>query len=47
MIDKEFGYTSFTAYEGGRVTHLKQLKQRNVLITVGVRKFFFFPATKY
>ncbi|CAO3667204.1 unnamed protein product [Rhizopus stolonifer] len=25
----------FIAYDGGRVTHLKQLKQRNILLTVG------------
>ncbi|KAF7729543.1 hypothetical protein EC973_004217 [Apophysomyces ossiformis] len=28
-------FQSFLAYDGGRVTHLKQLKQRNILVTVG------------
>ncbi|GAB5588557.1 Vacuolar protein sorting-associated protein 11 [Umbelopsis nana] len=33
--DREFNTRSFLAYDGGRVTHLKQLKQKNVIITVG------------
>jgi hypothetical protein len=28
----------FTAYDGGRVTHLKQMKQKNILVTIGVSK---------
>jgi hypothetical protein len=36
LIDREFNTRSFLAYDGGRVTHLKQLKQSNVIITVGV-----------
>ncbi|KAG2183841.1 hypothetical protein INT44_008852 [Umbelopsis vinacea] len=35
LIDREFNTRSFLAYDGGRVTHLKQLKQSNVIITVG------------
>ena len=36
ISDRNFKTQSFVAYQGGRVTHLKQLKQRNVLVTVGV-----------
>ncbi|KAI7856218.1 hypothetical protein BDC45DRAFT_62359 [Circinella umbellata] len=35
ISDRNFKTHSFIAYSGGRVTHLKQLKQRNVLVTVG------------
>ncbi|RCH86360.1 hypothetical protein CU098_007001, partial [Rhizopus stolonifer] len=35
LIDRLFKKRMFIAYDGGRVTHLKQLKQRNILLTVG------------
>ncbi|KAG0349145.1 hypothetical protein BG004_001569 [Podila humilis] len=35
IVDKGFQVESFLAYESGRVTHLKQLRQRNILVTVG------------
>ncbi|KAI7820795.1 hypothetical protein BC939DRAFT_217617 [Gamsiella multidivaricata] len=35
IIDKGLQEESFLAYESGRVTHMKQLKQRNILVTVG------------
>ncbi|KAM3588477.1 Vacuolar protein sorting-associated protein 11 [Umbelopsis sp. WA50703] len=35
LIDREFNSKSFLAYDGGRVTHLKHLKQSNIIITVG------------
>lgn len=36
IIDKGLQVESFLAYESGRVTHIKQLRQRNILVTVGV-----------
>lgn len=36
IIDKGLQVTSFPAYDSGRVTHVKQLRQRNILVTVGV-----------
>lgn len=45
IIDKNLKVESFLAYESGRITHMKQLRQRNILVTVGVRttlpQFFF------
>ncbi|KAG0332221.1 hypothetical protein BG000_010237 [Podila horticola] len=35
IIDKGLQVESFLAYDSGRVTHLKQLRQRNILVTVG------------
>ncbi|KAG0044794.1 hypothetical protein BGZ83_009928 [Gryganskiella cystojenkinii] len=35
IIDKNLQVESFLAYESGRITHMKQLKQRNILVTVG------------
>ncbi|KAG0324131.1 hypothetical protein BGZ99_002190 [Dissophora globulifera] len=35
IIDKGLQDESFLAYDSGRVTHMKQLKQRNILVTVG------------
>ncbi|KAG0213127.1 hypothetical protein BGX28_004953 [Mortierella sp. GBA30] len=35
IIDKGMHVESFLAYDSGRVTHMKQLKQRNILVTVG------------
>ncbi|KAI9033781.1 hypothetical protein CLU79DRAFT_725381 [Phycomyces nitens] len=35
ITDRHFKAQSFLAYEGGRVTHIKQLKQKNVLVTIG------------
>ncbi|KAF9935236.1 hypothetical protein FBU30_006321 [Linnemannia zychae] len=35
IIDKALQVESFLAYERGRVTHMKQLRQRNILVTVG------------
>src|SRR4051812_33167977 len=40
IVDKQFQVNSFRAYssdngDDGRVSHLKQLKQRNVLVTIG------------
>ncbi|KAF9978820.1 hypothetical protein BGZ73_000089 [Actinomortierella ambigua] len=35
MVNGSFDVRSFVAYERGRVTHLKHLKQRNVLVTIG------------
>ncbi|KAF9158723.1 hypothetical protein DFQ26_007306 [Actinomortierella ambigua] len=35
IVDKNLKVESFVAYERGRVTHVKQLKQRNILVTVG------------
>lgn len=37
IVDRSFKTQMFIAYDGGRVTHLKQLKQKNILVTVGVR----------
>jgi hypothetical protein len=37
IIDKGLHGEGFLAYKSGRVTHMKQLKQRNILVTVGVR----------
>lgn len=36
IIDKALQVESFLAYDSGRVTHMKQLRQRNILVTVGV-----------
>lgn len=36
IVDRSFKTQMFIAYDGGRVTHLKQLKQKNILVTVGV-----------
>lgn len=36
IIDKGLQGEGFLAYNSGRVTHMKQLKQRNILVTVGV-----------
>jgi hypothetical protein len=30
---------TFTAYEGGRVTHMKRIKKSSILLTIGVRSF--------
>ncbi|KAF9350881.1 hypothetical protein BGX34_000945 [Mortierella sp. NVP85] len=35
IIDKGLHGEGFLAYKSGRVTHMKQLKQRNILVTVG------------
>ncbi|KAF9353336.1 hypothetical protein BGX26_008885 [Mortierella sp. AD094] len=35
IIDKGLQGESFLAYDSGRVTHVKQLRQRNILVTVG------------
>ncbi|KAF9112292.1 hypothetical protein BGX27_003651 [Mortierella sp. AM989] len=35
IIDKGLQGESFLAYESGRVTHVKQLRQRSILVTVG------------
>ncbi|KAG0374879.1 hypothetical protein BGX24_009819 [Mortierella sp. AD032] len=35
IIDKALRVESFLAYDSGRVTHMKQLRQRNILVTVG------------
>ncbi|KAG0274266.1 hypothetical protein BGZ95_009950 [Linnemannia exigua] len=35
IIDKALQVESFLAYDSGRVTHMKQLRQRNILVTVG------------
>lgn len=36
ILSKTFAIVQkFAAYEGGRVTHMKQLKQRNMLVTLG------------
>ncbi|KAI7892158.1 uncharacterized protein EV154DRAFT_543373 [Mucor mucedo] len=35
IVDRSFKTQMFIAYDGGRVTHLKQLKQKNILVTVG------------
>ncbi|GJJ78227.1 vacuolar protein sorting-associated protein 11 [Entomortierella parvispora] len=35
IIDKNLKVESFLAYESGRITHMKQLRQRNILVTVG------------
>ncbi|KAG0221143.1 hypothetical protein BGX31_010142 [Mortierella sp. GBA43] len=35
IIDKGLQGEGFLAYNSGRVTHMKQLKQRNILVTVG------------
>ncbi|CAO3609654.1 unnamed protein product [Cunninghamella blakesleeana] len=34
IIDKTFKTQLFPAHEGGRITHLKQLKQKNILISI-------------
>lgn len=46
-MDRNFSVQSFIAYDGGRITHLKQLKQKNILITVGVSEpsIFFYTTT--
>lgn len=36
IVDRSFKTQKFLAYDGGRVTHMKQLKQKNVLVTIGV-----------
>jgi hypothetical protein len=41
IIDKALQVESFLAYDSGRVTHMKQLRQRNILVTVGVSNLFF------
>ena len=43
-MDRSFKTQMFIAYDGGRVTHLKQLKQKNVLVTVGVSEKRFDPS---
>ncbi|KAG9302922.1 hypothetical protein G9A89_022339 [Geosiphon pyriformis] len=35
IIDRNFNVQKFMAYDGGRVTHMKQMKQRNLLVTIG------------
>ncbi|KAG0353979.1 hypothetical protein BG005_006814 [Podila minutissima] len=35
IIEKGLQVESFLAYDSGRVTHIKQLRQRNILVTVG------------
>ncbi|CAG8604564.1 4777_t:CDS:10, partial [Ambispora gerdemannii] len=35
IIDRNFNVQQFLAYDGGRVTHMKQIKQRNILVTIG------------
>ncbi|KAI8328773.1 hypothetical protein BC941DRAFT_444279 [Chlamydoabsidia padenii] len=35
IVDKAFKAQTFLAYDGGRITHLKLLKQKNILITIG------------
>ncbi|KAI8878575.1 vacuolar protein sorting-associated protein 11 [Backusella circina FSU 941] len=35
IADRSFKTQMFTAYDGGRVTHLKQMKQKNILVTIG------------
>ncbi|KAF9438731.1 hypothetical protein BGZ76_005463 [Entomortierella beljakovae] len=35
IIDKGLQGETFLAYDGGRVTHVKQLRQRNILVTAG------------
>ncbi|RIA82013.1 hypothetical protein C1645_881286 [Glomus cerebriforme] len=39
IVDRSFNVQSFIAYEGGRVTHMKQIKQKNILLTVGEEDF--------
>ncbi|KAI9309494.1 hypothetical protein BJ944DRAFT_172889 [Cunninghamella echinulata] len=34
IIDKNFKTQTFPAHEGSRITHLKQLKQKNILISI-------------
>ncbi|KAI9486356.1 MAG: hypothetical protein EXX96DRAFT_40397 [Benjaminiella poitrasii] len=36
IVDRSFKTQKFLAYDGGRVTHLKQLKQKNILVSIGV-----------
>ncbi|KAI8640125.1 hypothetical protein BD408DRAFT_247829 [Parasitella parasitica] len=36
IVDRSFKTQKFLAYDGGRVSHMKQLRQKNVLVTVGV-----------
>ncbi|OAC97684.1 hypothetical protein MUCCIDRAFT_154612 [Mucor lusitanicus CBS 277.49] len=42
-----FQTQKFIAYDGGRVTHMKQLKQKNVLVTVGVSDVEGIPVVKF
>ncbi|CAJ0917859.1 15143_t:CDS:10 [Entrophospora sp. SA101] len=35
VVDKSFNVQSFLAYDGGRITHMKQIKQKNILVTIG------------
>ncbi|KAL1924471.1 uncharacterized protein VTP21DRAFT_4125 [Calcarisporiella thermophila] len=35
IIDRTFSVLSFQAFDGGRVTHLKQMKQSNILVAIG------------
>ncbi|CAG8460462.1 14103_t:CDS:10 [Acaulospora morrowiae] len=35
FIDRTFNVQKFLAYEGGRVAHMKQMKQKNILLTIG------------
>ncbi|PKY50426.1 hypothetical protein RhiirA4_530320, partial [Rhizophagus irregularis] len=46
IVDRSFNVQSFIAYEGGRVTHMKQIKQKNILLTVGEEDFPIFPIIK-
>ncbi|GBC08910.1 hypothetical protein RclHR1_08490004 [Rhizophagus clarus] len=39
IVDRAFNVQSFIAHEGGRVTHMKQIKQKNILLTVGEEDF--------
>ncbi|CDH55166.1 vacuolar membrane protein [Lichtheimia corymbifera JMRC:FSU:9682] len=52
VCDRSFKTHSFLAYKDGRVTHLKQLKQKNILITeedggTPVAKFWDMDSVKY
>ncbi|CAG8553416.1 4440_t:CDS:10 [Paraglomus brasilianum] len=35
IVDRSYNVQSFVAYDGGRVTHMKQMKQKNILVTIG------------
>ncbi|RIB17075.1 hypothetical protein C2G38_2001460 [Gigaspora rosea] len=35
IVDRSFNVQSFLAYEGGRVSHMKQMKPKNILSTIG------------
>lgn len=46
IVDRSYNVQTFVAYEGVRVTHMKQMKQKNILLTIGVRSLINYSTKK-